>query len=154
MFGLCLGRLSVDGINLFLSSPTLPTTCASMPTRQFTNMSSALERTKNIPVESGYPAAPQTLAILLQIPPDPTPMLSYEYPLSSMDAPPMAERFVSVFGHEFPHGTWYQQQRMWKYSLQAERDNAAQLPCTSDGLWSTWRNTSSGWERACMEKRR
>jgi hypothetical protein len=135
-----------------------------MPARQFTNMSSALERMKNIPVESGYPAgrslprfclqAPQTLAILLQIPPDPTPMFSYEYPLSLMDAPPMAERFVSVFGHEFPHGTWYQQQRMWKYSLQAERDNAAQLPCTSDGLWSTWRNTSSGWERVCTEKRR
>ncbi|KAJ7811686.1 hypothetical protein B0H14DRAFT_3880002 [Mycena olivaceomarginata] len=88
------------------------------------------------------------------IPPDPTPMFSYEYPLSSMDAPPMAERFVSVFGREFPHGTWYQQQRAWKYSSQAEQDNAAQLPRTSDGLWSTWRNTSSGWDRVCTEKRR
>ncbi|KAJ7857951.1 hypothetical protein B0H14DRAFT_3447650 [Mycena olivaceomarginata] len=54
------------------------------------------------------------------IPPDPTPMFSYEYPLSSMDAPPMAERFVSIFGHEFPHGTWYQQQHAQKYSSRAE----------------------------------
>ncbi|KAJ7861821.1 hypothetical protein B0H14DRAFT_2575738 [Mycena olivaceomarginata] len=69
-------------------------------------------------------------------------MFSYEYPLSSMDAPLMVEHFVSIFGREFPHGTWYQQQRARKYSSQA-----AQLLHTSDGLWSTWRNTSSGWER-------
>ncbi|KAJ7814783.1 hypothetical protein B0H14DRAFT_2603939 [Mycena olivaceomarginata] len=52
-------------------------------------------------MENGYPAgrpsprfclqAPQTLAILLHYP------ARHEYPLSSMDAPPMAEHFVSVF---------------------------------------------------------
>ncbi|KAF7371583.1 hypothetical protein MVEN_00013700 [Mycena venus] len=66
----------------------------------------------------------------------------------------VAERFASVFGREFPQGAWYQQQRAWKYSSQEERDNAAQLPRTFDGLWSTWRSTSSGWARVCTEKRR
>ncbi|KAJ7866558.1 hypothetical protein B0H14DRAFT_3593042 [Mycena olivaceomarginata] len=66
----------------------------------------------------------------------------------------VADRFASVFGRTFPHGAWYQQQRAWKYSSQEERDHAAQLPRTSDGLWSTWRSTSSGWARVCKEKKR
>ncbi|KAJ7708478.1 hypothetical protein B0H14DRAFT_3903025 [Mycena olivaceomarginata] len=65
----------------------------------------------------------------------------------------VADRFASVFGRTFPHGAWYQQQRAWKYSSQEERDHAAQLPRTSDGLWSTWRSTSSGWARRKKEAR-
>ncbi|KAK7014294.1 hypothetical protein R3P38DRAFT_3003083 [Favolaschia claudopus] len=65
----------------------------------------------------------------------------------------VADRFVDVFGGTFPKGTWYQQQRAWKYSSQAERDQAAALPRSAEGLWTVWRGKSSGWARVCEEKR-
>ncbi|KAJ7458809.1 hypothetical protein B0H11DRAFT_2199381 [Mycena galericulata] len=66
----------------------------------------------------------------------------------------VAERFVEVFGLSFPKGAWYQQQRAWKYSSQAERDVASQLPRTRDGLWTEWRGKSTGWARVAEDKRR
>jgi len=66
----------------------------------------------------------------------------------------VAENFAAVFGIPFPSGTWYQQQRAWKHSSQEERDRAAELPRTADGLYTVWRDTSSGWARILNEKKR
>ncbi|KAJ7934146.1 hypothetical protein B0H13DRAFT_2306161 [Mycena leptocephala] len=113
----------------------------------------------------------------------PTPMHSYKYPAASMEVPPpshspklhkkpmdpewalrynsiptgagrVAENFATVVGIPFPSGTWYQQQRAWKYSSQEERDRAARLPRTADGVYTVWRDTSSGWARILNEKKR
>ncbi|KAF8189584.1 hypothetical protein K438DRAFT_1832839 [Mycena galopus ATCC 62051] len=73
----------------------------------------------------------------------------------------VADRFGAVFQahvplHErkFPKGAWYQQQSCWDLCQQEERDAAVQLPCTSDGLWTTWRAASSGWAQVMAKKRR
>ncbi|KAJ6578423.1 hypothetical protein B0H19DRAFT_1253661 [Mycena capillaripes] len=66
----------------------------------------------------------------------------------------VAESFTAVFGIPFPSGTWYQQQRAWKKSSQGERDKAAELPRTADGLYTVWRDTSSGWAHILKEKKR
>jgi hypothetical protein len=53
----------------------------------------------------------------------------------------VADRFGAVFQahipldeRKFPKGAWYQQQSCWDLCRQEERDAAAQLPRTSDGL--------------------
>ncbi|KAK7024011.1 hypothetical protein R3P38DRAFT_2955830 [Favolaschia claudopus] len=70
-------------------------------------------------------------------------------------AVPVSDRFKTVFQtSHYPKGTWYQQVRAWKNSEQAERDEAAQLPRTSAGLWTIWRARSTGWAAVTEQKRR
>ncbi|KAF8151866.1 hypothetical protein K438DRAFT_1778685 [Mycena galopus ATCC 62051] len=64
------------------------------------------------------------------------------------------ENFLAVFGIPFPKGAWYQQQRAWKQSSQEERDRAAALPRTANGLYTVWRDTSSGWAHILNNKPR
>jgi hypothetical protein len=66
---------------------------------------------------------------------------------------PIAERFESAFGREFPKGAWYQNLKAWKLSEQHERDAAAQLPRSAAGLWTVWRATSTGWAKVCADKK-
>jgi hypothetical protein len=73
----------------------------------------------------------------------------------------VADRFGAVFQaqvpldeRKFPKGAWYQQQSCWDLCRQEERDAAAQLPRTSDGLWTKWRTASSRWAKVMAKKHR
>lgn len=56
------------------------------------------------------------------------------------------ERFSQVFpGVKFVPATYGKQSKAWKDTPALKKDAALHLPRTVDGLWTTWRKTSSGW---------
>ncbi|KAJ7870362.1 hypothetical protein B0H13DRAFT_2350456 [Mycena leptocephala] len=66
----------------------------------------------------------------------------------------LPERLQSVFAtSKFTKQTWYQQCNAWKACNQEERDAAADLPRTHEGLWTTWRMTTSGWAKVMQDKK-
>lgn len=63
------------------------------------------------------------------------------------DAPgeKQAQRFAVVFpGQKFVKATFFRHRAVWKDSRVAEREAAASLPRTEDGLWSLWHASASG----------
>ncbi|KAF7350577.1 hypothetical protein MSAN_01617700 [Mycena sanguinolenta] len=84
---------------------------------------------------------------------------TWQQPKSKMTM--MADRFGEIFqahvpvkDRKFPKGTWYQQLAWWDLCSQEERDIAAELPRTPDGLWTTWHSASSGWAEVLAKKRK